>query len=64
MKYIYKAAIDSTMKHDGSDNEFWNHCLGATKYDKTLREKNVRSGCVEPLIKTWREDPIEKARRI
>ena len=61
---IYKAAIESTVKRDGTDNEFWIHCPGAEKYDKALREKNIRIGCVDPLIESWRDDPIEKARRI
>ena len=59
---IYKAAIRETSARDGTDADFWKHCPGAEKYDKALAKKN--SGNDDLIIRTWRDNPIEKARRI
>ena len=59
---VYKTVIGNTSARDGTDAEFWKHCPGAETYDKALAKKNT--GNDDLMIRTWRDDPIEKARRI
>ena len=62
--HLREIAIDSTTLNDDICNKFWLHCPGAKKYDEALRKKNIANGNADLYIKTWRDDPIEKSRRI
>ena len=53
----YRAAVDST------DESFWSNVKGAGEYDETMRKKAEKNPGKYANC-TWRDDRIEKARRV
>ena len=59
-----KAVVNLTMSHNGTDAEFLRHCPCAENQDKAFSAKNEKNGKNDLCVKTWRDDPVKKVRRL